>query len=294
MKILLIGGCGYVGSYLYERLSATFSDLTVCDLMRRGNPLAINLIQSDYASLELDFLKDFDAVVWFAGHSSVQQSISDPQGALANNCLNLFSFSKKLSSKTKLIYASSGSLYSVKQGESYLPARENELITIPYQNAYDISKFAFDYLAENFLENFYGLRMGTVSGFSPNLRRELVFNAMNISAVLTGKVHVKNKNSLRSILFLDDLYLLVEKILLTNSEPGIYNAGSISSTIGEFAKEIAKTWNADVIDEGISETYSFVLDSSKMNTLLDHSLSVKNLSERSEEFIKKCKKYKLI
>jgi hypothetical protein len=117
---------------------------------------------------------------------------------------------------------------------------------------------------------------------------------MNISAVLNGKVHVKNKDSFRTILFLDDLYLLIEKILLTDPEPGIYNAGSISSSIGEFAREIAETWNADVIDEGISETYSFVLDNSKMNSLIDNSFSIKNISIRSEEFIEECKKFKLI
>lgn len=294
MKILLIGGCGYIGTYLHERLNSSTFDITVCDLLRRGNPLGIKLIECDYASLDSKFLKQFDAVVWFAGHSSVQQSKLDPQGAIANNCLNLFALAKKISCKTKFIYASSGSLYSTKQADLYKPAKENELVKIPYQNAYDISKFAFDYLAENFLENYYGLRMGTISGYSPNIRCELVFNAMNLSAVLNGKVHVKNKESFRSILFLDDLYLLIEKILLENPEPGIYNAGSVSSTIGEFAKEIAKTWNADVIDEGDSETYSFILDNSKMNSLIGHSLMDKNISNRSEEFIEKCKKIKLI
>ena len=195
---------------------------------------------------------------------------------------------------TKLIYASSGSLYSAKQDEALTPASEHDLVKIPYQNAYDISKFAFDYLAENFLTNFYALRMGTVSGCSPNIRKELMFNAMNISAYSTGKVYVKNKNSYRTILFLDDLCLLVEKLLTTDAKPGVYNAGSLSSTIGEFAMDIADTWNAKVVDEGVSETYSFLLNHSKMNALTSLSLDKKSIQQRSKEFIEQSKEQNLI
>lgn len=283
-KILLIGGCGYIGSYLYQRLEYSGFAVTVVDLLKRGNPLCIPVINDDYANLSDDFLRRFDAVLWFAGHSSVGQSVSDPDGAVANNCLNLFSFAKRLPPRTKLIYASSGSLYSTSSSPT-VPASEASLATIPSQNAYDISKFAFDYLAKNFLSNFYALRMGTLSGYSPNLRPELVFNAMNIAAVATGTVHLKNSASYRTILFLSDLWVLVNKLLTVHHEPGVYNAGSISFRLGELAHGIATTWGARVLHEGDSETYSFLLDTTRMKAICGIDLVSTDLSQRCREFI---------
>lgn len=153
--MLLVGGCGYIGSYIYPRLKELGLEPAVCDHLTRQNPANIPAVARDYANLTDEELAQFDAIVWFAGHSSVQQALADPQGALANNCLNLFGLAKKLKPTTKLIYASSGSLYSAPVGQVLSPSRESDLAHIPYQNAYDISKFAFDYLAENFPKILY-------------------------------------------------------------------------------------------------------------------------------------------
>ncbi|MDQ0041821.1 NAD-dependent epimerase/dehydratase family protein [Variovorax boronicumulans] len=283
-RLLLIGGCGYIGSFLHSRLLSGGFEVTVCDLLARGNPLGIEVIRSDYAVLPADFLQQFGAVLWFGGHSSVKQAIEDPDGAVSNNCLNLFVFAKKLHPSTKLIYASTGSLYSTKERD-FAPASESSTAHIPTQNAYDMSKFAFDYLAQNFLENFHALRMGTLAGYSPNLREELVFNAMNLSAMRTGRVHLKNSGARRTILFLSDLWVLIEKLLTTECKPGICNAGSLSFTLGELAHAVAATWQAEVSDEGESETYSFLLDTTQMKTLCGHPLASIGIGEHCRQFI---------
>lgn len=284
-NVLLIGGCGYIGCYLYQCLVGAGFAVTVVDQLRRGNPLGVPVIHDDYANLPEDLLCSFDSVLWFGGHSSVSQSMADPDGAIANNCLNLFSFAKRLQARTKLIYASSGSLYSTRL-PAVVPASESSLTSIPSQNAYDISKFAFDYLAKNFLLNFYALRMGTLSGYSPNLRSELVFNAMNIAAVTTGRVHLKNSDSYRTILFLSDLWALVRKLLTTQQEPGVYNAGSLSFKMGELAYGVAATWGAQVLFEGDSDTYSFLLDTTRMKAICGSEVCSIDLPDRCREFIR--------
>ena len=283
-SLLLIGGCGYIGSFLHPRLLSAGFEVTVCDLLTRGNPLGIEVVQSDYAVLPADFLQQFGAVLWFGGHSSVKQAIEDPDGAVANNCLNLFAFAKKLRPATHLIYASTGSLYSTKALD-FAPASESSVAHIPTQNAYDISKFAFDYLAQNFLENFHALRMGTLAGFSPNVREELVFNAMNLSATRTGRVHLKNGGARRTILFLADLWVLIEKLLTTECKSGIFNAGSLSFTLGEMAQAVATTWQAEVSDEGESETYSFLLDTTRMKALCGPRLATIGIGDHCRQFI---------
>ena len=256
----------------------------MCDKLIKDNPLSIPVIPKDYAALDEEELAAFDAIIWFAGHSSVQQAVADPEGALANNCLNLYSLAKKLKPATKLIYASSGSLYS-KAGAISSASSESDLVQIPTQNAYDISKFAFDYLAQNFLSNFFALRMGTVSGYSPNLRPELLFNAMSISAASKGQVIVKNRQAFRTILFLDDLWLLVNQLLMPQAAPGFYNAGSVSGTIGNFAAWIAEAWSAEIIDQGVSETYSFLLDTTRMDVITGKSKIEYDIRQRSVDFI---------
>ena len=232
-------------------------------------------------------------MLWFGGHSSVNQAIQDPNGAVTNNCLNLFSFAKKLHPTTKFIYASTASLYSV-SGDQAKPSSEASGTSIPSQNPYDMSKFAFDYLAKNFIENFYALRMGTLAGYSPNLRQELVFNAMNLSAVRTGEVKLKNSESARTLLYLCDLWCLIEKLLNTKQHYGFFNVGSISYSMGELAHEVAENWGAQVLDEGRSESYSFLLDTSKMKAICGSALSVQSFSDYCSAFIEECKFAKVL
>jgi len=286
-KILLVGGCGYIGSFLHGKLREADCSVVVCDLLKRGNPMNIEILNKDYVELDESELKDYDAVLWFAGHSSVEQSTNDPDGALKNNCLNLYSFAKRLPVSTKLIYASSASLYSRKDIDVTTTSSEKSLIAIPSQNPYDISKFAFDYIAHGFLKNFYGLRMGTLSGYSPNLRSELVFNAMNISAKKNGVVRLKNASSNRTILFLDDLWVLINQLIFFDHPPGFINAGSLSCNLEQLAYEIAEVWEAKVIDEGKTETYSFLLNTTLMKNICGKNIKERNFSEDCHQLLMK-------
>ena len=289
LSVLLIGGYGYIGSYLQSKLQQAGISYSICDDLRRGNPLGIRGLEQDYSMLGVDYCSQFDVVLWFAGHSSVQRALDDPVGALDNNCINLFRLARNLNPSTKLIYASTASLYSSIKSGDVLASSEKDLVQIPYQNAYDMSKFTFDYMSENFLSNCYAIRMGTVSGFSPNLRAELLFNAMNISAVTKGEVIVKNKNSYRTILLLDDLWLLIKALLERDAQPGVYNAGSFSGTIGQFSKWIASAWDARVVDQGSSETYSFLLDTSRMDELIECDRIRIPIEQHSRNFIDDCR-----
>jgi UDP-glucose 4-epimerase len=283
-KLLLVGGCGYIGSYIYQKALETGITVTVCDTLTRGNPLNIPVLETDYVDLDQGILDSYHAILWFAGHSSVTQSVQDPNGALKNNCLNLYSFARKIPAYCKFIYASSGSLYS-RRAISASPSSETSLAEAPSQNAYDISKFAFDYLAQNFLKNYFALRMGTVSGYSPNLRKELVFNAMNLSAFTTGTVNLMNRKSLRTILHLTDLWQLIFKLLTTPQMPGIYNVGSSSFTMEQLAAAVAQTWDAEVVYAGDTDTYSFTLDTRKMDAVCGTGLLRMSIGDRCRVFI---------
>lgn len=284
MRILLVGGCGYIGSFLFRKLVEDGLEVAVCDSLRRLNPAAVPVHFGQYQELTAETLAGFEAVLWFAGHSSVYESVQDPAGALSNNCIDLHQFAAKLKPGTKFIYASTASLYSSKD-EVVRPSTEKSLIKIPEQNAYDASKFAFDYIAKNYLDNYFGLRMGTLAGYSRNLRAELVFNAMNLSASQQGVIKLQNSDTRRTILFLDDLWSLVDQLLRNDHKPGFYNAGSYSGSMADLAMAISQVWKAPIQYEGDSPTYSFSLDCTKMRAICGPNHKPPSLEDYSVKFI---------
>jgi hypothetical protein len=108
---------------------------------------------------------------------------------------------------------------------------------------------------------------------------------MNLSAVKSGAVRVKNAGAFRTILFLSDLWSLVEHLIRREAPSGFYNAGSITASVGEFGHKIANAWGATVIDEGESPTYSFKLDCSKAQSLCGLTRGEEALLDECRAFI---------
>lgn len=265
MNILLIGGAGYIGSFLYDYLIKLNYQVDICDDIRRGNLANLPIkYPYDYHGLSSRDISNYDIILWFAGHSSVQSANQDQLGAIDNNMRNLTDFLQKIpNDKMRFIYASTASLYTGCE----IPTAENSKI-VPYENAYDISKFSFDYLARSYHKNIFGLRMGTLSGFSKNLRSELIFNQMSINARFKGNVNIVNKLKMRSILFLSDLANIIN-IFIENDkiEPGFYNCASFSLSIGELGSKIASFYKANINYLPDSATYSFAIDTQKISNI---------------------------
>jgi nucleoside-diphosphate-sugar epimerase len=244
--------------------------------------------------LKADFLARFSTVLWFAGHSSVGQCAADPSGALRNNCLDLVEFAALLKPTVQLIYASSASVYSTAtrtDGDKGKPLSSSESAPLaPALTPYDATKSSFDSIASNFFHNTTGLRMGTVCGWSERLRPELVFNAMVISAVQRGEVLMANERARRSLLFLDDLKMVIETLVqkTTNGEqlPRILNCASVNTSMGELANNIAGTFGVEVKRLPDSPTYDFSLDCTQMSGLVPN-LPTRDVAHEAREFAKR-------
>ncbi|MFM7727077.1 MAG: hypothetical protein ACKO7B_10260, partial [Flavobacteriales bacterium] len=123
-----------------------------------------------------------------------------------------------------------------------------------------------------------------LAGFSQNLRPELLFNAMTISAAQKKVVYVRNSAAMRTILFLSDLWSFVKALLSQYHPPGVYNLGSQSASILGFAEAIAAWWGAEIVVEPDSPTYSFALDTSLMRRICG-ALELRTLGEMSADFM---------
>jgi nucleoside-diphosphate-sugar epimerase len=244
MKILLIGGCGYVGSALGEYLSNKH-DITNLDLQWFGNFSAGYTINMDFKDLTVGFLNNFDVVILTAGHSSVKMCDNDLQSSFNNNVRNFVNITSKLTTQ-KFIYASSASVYG-NTAETNLS--ENSINFSPI-NYYDLTKLHIDHIIQLSDLEYYGLRFGTVNGPAPNIRSDLMINAMVDSAIQTSEIKVFNSDIHRSILGINDLCRAVDTIITNGRKTnrGIYNIASLTSTVAEIARVVSEKTGTKIVN----------------------------------------------
>ena len=171
-KTLLLGGNGYVGSALYAEIDADSVDLCLF-----GN----NLGYSKVANFNDVDISQYENIVLLAGHSSVQMCEYNKGNAWINNVDYFYNLCEKLRDDQLLIYASSASVY----GQKTNICTESDLNVNPI-NHYDLTKINIDIIANKFINDgkkIIGLRFGTVNGFSPNIRSDLMINSMLYSCI---------------------------------------------------------------------------------------------------------------
>lgn len=242
MKILVIGGCGHIGSVVYGWLKQHGVEVDSLDALMRGNPGAVPNQDRYYDSLTIDELAAYDTVIWMAGHSTVHRCNGDPVGAVANNVSGLVHLAQKMTFQT-LIYASSGSVYTRDNG-----------------SVYDATKRAADEIIPILHRNTHALRMGTVCGASPNIRRDVMINGMVYDAVTKGSVFVKNGHAKRPILGMNDLTRAIGHIIHGEVKPGIHDLCSFNASIGQIGHQVAGEVGAFMREDRGDGTYDFMME----------------------------------
>jgi len=258
MKLLIIGGCGYIGSALYTRFHKKYEVDTV-DLEYFGNFVNPNNIKLGFDELKKEYLDRFDAIIFLAGNSSVKLC-SDPFDTFDNNVGKFINLVKKLN-KQKFIYASSSCVY-VESGNS---AKVETDLCSPIDGL-TFSKTTIDNFMPLTNVEYYALRFGSVNGWSPNMRLDLMINSMTLSAQKNGILNVFNGECYRPILGINDLVSGIEKIIESKHDHrGVYNMKSFNNTISNIGHEVAKVTNSTLIDKGKDFTYNFSILTDKFS-----------------------------
>lgn len=269
MKILLLGGNGYIGSRFYSCVSNIheIESVDLC-LFNKDNGYSNKINFYDYIKSRV--ISHFDAIICLAGHSSVSMADYNPNNSWINNVEYFRHLCDILEPKQKLIYASSGSVYG---NSSKGLSTENSSINFDVLNNYDLQKITIDLIANKHIKNgknIIGLRFGTVNGASLNTRADLMINSMVKSALETKKINVKNLHIHRAILGMRDLTHALYDIVDNEVKPGMYNLASFNSTVEEIANVVAKHTNAElVVHPNDKLAYDFQLDVSKFKENLN-------------------------
>ena len=279
-KILLLGGSGYIGSFLRETLKYNITSIDT-EWFNSNNSIIM-----DFNKIEEDFLSEFDSIILLAGHSSVKMCHGDFIYAFNNNVVNFLNLLRKLSNvkkRVKLIYASSSSVYGM-TGNTIVD--ENHKGFVPHNN-YDITKYCSDVYAEFSQIEFYGLRFGTVNGYSPIMRNDIMINSMVSSAIINKRIELYVKDTLRPILGIKDLSRAISVIIDEEKDlRGHYNLASFNSTSEEIAKKVSEITGVEVIEmeiPSLGETNKF--KSRNYNFAIDCNKFVKNFNFEFEETV---------
>ena len=256
---MVIGGSGYIGSRLRLELAKTCAVDSVDCCWYNYDATSRRI---DYAKLTTGDLDKYDAVVLLAGHSSVASCVGPIMDPWLNNVTNFTELLKKLTGQT-LIYASSASVYgNSAPGELHKESSRKPFIPV---NNYDITKYALDLEAVKAIDNgldVVGLRFGTVNGWAPYIRTDVMINAMYDTAVSHKEIKVSNKHINRALLGINDLCRAVHAVIET-PKPGIYNLASFNTTVADIATTVANKLAVKLTDRGNTlNAYDFGLDCS--------------------------------
>jgi nucleoside-diphosphate-sugar epimerase len=200
-KVVVVGGGGYVGCVLVEELLAMGFSVRVVDRMFFGRePVArfldqIELVDADMRDFDESHVEDASAVINLGGLSNDPTAEFNPR---ANRELNTEASIRvaevaKKAGVPRLIFASSCSIYDRGVGDDTRDVLLDEESTVEPKAAYATSKLAAERAILPMASDTFTpvvFRKGTIFGFSPRMRYDLVLNTFVKDALSKGAITV--------------------------------------------------------------------------------------------------------
>ena len=268
MRILVTGGCGYVGTNLTIALLNDGHRVTVVDTMWFGNFLSqhknLNVIKTDIRNIDNVPMKNIDSIIHLANIAN------DPTGDLnskltweVNVLASKLLIEKAINHEVKqFIYASSGSVYGVKEE---LEVTE-DLSLLPISD-YNKTKMISERVLMSYSDKIILqiIRPATVCGYSPRMRLDLSVSMLTMKALEKGEISVFGGNQTRPNIHMNDMIRVYLHFLkLGNKATGIYNAGFENLTILELANKIKSYIDSKINIQESNDPRSYRQNSDKL------------------------------
>ena len=236
MKILVCGGAGYIGSKMVPILMEHGYKIDVIDLLWYGNflPEGIKVIKKDLFDCQREDFEGYDQVIFLAGLSNDPMAEYNPAKNFIYNAAlpSYLAFKAKEAGVKRFIYASSCSVYGYTIDKLY---NEESPATCAYP--YGISKLQGEKGVLQLQDEKFSaisLRQGTVCGYSPRMRLDLVVNAMFKTAMKDLKIIINNPSIWRPILDIrDTVSAFLRAVQANHSINGVFNITSGNFTVGQ-------------------------------------------------------------
>lgn len=274
MRICVVGGAGYVGSKLVPRLLQEGYAVTVLDLYLYGKTLEAHPLLKEVVGDMRDLHKVKEALVGCQAVIHLACISNDPSFELdpaLGKSINFDAFEPFVIESRKVgigrfIYASSSSVYGVKQESNVHEGMSLEPLTDYSRFKAACEEVLFKYTSDTFLTTV--VRPATVCGYSPRQRLDLVVNILTNFACTTGKIKVMGGAQMRPNIHIDDM---VDVYLHLLTAPGkkvqgqIFNAGTQNHTVAQLGELVAKiVGNVDIEVVPTNDNRSYHISSEKI------------------------------
>ncbi|RDI48162.1 NAD-dependent epimerase/dehydratase family protein [Aquicella lusitana] len=243
MKVLVTGGCGYKGHVLIPKLLDRGHEVIAFDTQWFGNYLQshpkLSIVKGDVCKADDVPLDGVDCIIHLSSIANDPCGDLNPKltwevSALAT--MQLADKAKKLGIK-RFIYASSGSVYGVKEE----PQVTEDLELNPISE-YNKTKMVAERVLLSYKDDMVVqiVRPATVCGYSPRMRLDVSVNMLTMQALSKGKITVFGGKQVRPNIHIDDITDLYLFLMDHPEITGVYNAGFENISILDIANMVTK------------------------------------------------------
>jgi nucleoside-diphosphate-sugar epimerase len=281
-KILVTGGAGYIGAVLVPELVRQGHDVAVLDAFLYGTNPSVDPMAHDRCRRVRADIRDFlfvdsvlkegrfDTIIHLAAISNDPSSALDPEVTRSVNleAVDHLMRSAKRHGVSRFLYASSASVYGVKDTENVTEDLPLEPITI-----YAECKARGEEILHGLVDDdFVGasVRSATVCGYSARLRLDLTINLLTDQALTDGRIRVFGGDQMRPNVHVRDLarfYMLLLDAPATLINAEAFNVCRANASVRSLAEmirdELNPTLPIDTVPSDDPRSYHLCADKAR-------------------------------
>ena len=267
MKILVTGGCGYKGHVLIPKLLNQGHKVICFDIQWFGNFFDhhenLTVVKGDVRNIEEIPFDGIECIIHLASIANDPCGDLNPKltwevSALAT--MQIADKAKQLGVK-RFIYASSGSVYGIKDEEQVTEDLELKPIS-----EYNKTKMVAERVLLSYQDDMVVqiIRPATVCGYSERMRLDVSVNLLTMQALSKRKITVFGGKQIRPNIHIDDLTDLYIHLIDHPEITGVYNAGFENISILEIAKLVTKHLPVEIEITAANDPRSYKVNSDKI------------------------------
>ena len=276
MRLLVTGGSGYIGSIMTKALVERGDFVRVLDSMLYGNHLDSSYEGSEVINGDINddrslnkAIADVDAVIHLAAIVGDQACDLNKERAIHTNYLAARNIAHSCAKNGKrLLFLSTCSVYGAKPGSVI-----TESDSVLPLSIYAITKLAAEEAVQSSGCDHVILRLGTVYGYSPRMRFDLVINLMIAQALQLGSITVFGGDQFRPFIHVKDV--VENSMRAVDSEAtGVFNLGGSNHQICGVGKKIRDLTKCRInLFADIKDPRNYAVDSTKARQVLGAKFS---------------------
>jgi nucleoside-diphosphate-sugar epimerase len=264
MKICITGGAGYIGSVLVPELQGQGHDVVVFDKLLFGRKIDAEVVEGDVrdtAAFERA-ARGSDCVIHLAALVGEPMCDMDKDSAININFIgakNIAASCKRMG--IRMIFASTCSVYGA-QPETML-TEDSDVAPL---SIYGVAKVAAEDSIMGMADADFRptvFRMGTIHGYSPRMRFDLVINLFVAKALQEGAISVYGGNQWRPFIHIKDVADAYARAVRSDSG-GVFNLGGRNHTILDISDTVGKALGCKVnVIKEVKDNRNYMVSSAK-------------------------------